>query len=73
MIYFFTENQWDKYWVEPHSGLFESATIPLRIRFFTEIYGTTLIYNEESNSDDPAFYGSIEGNEKDINWYLLTL
>jgi hypothetical protein len=61
---------WDKHKLEVFA---DDATS--RIQVWNEIYSnlTRLSYYESDSLTNPGWWGSIEGEEKDINWFLSSL
>jgi len=83
MKYYLTREQFKKFWfIEHHNWDDKSPSEKInymsRCRVFEQLY-PSLSYKEdpfeenEENFDIPGFYGIVEGDEKDINWFLLQL
>jgi hypothetical protein len=74
MIAYLTESQYKKLWKE--SGMVLADISPLgRYLMWEEHFKHKykLDYVENGDFQHPAFYGSVTGDEKDINWFLLQL
>lgn len=70
MIYYFTEQQWDILWLSnDNTGWLsdEMNTGNQREKKWNDI----LCYNENDDPTMPDFYGSIEGDQKDINLFIM--
>lgn len=83
MKYYFTKEQFRKYWFEVNtdwesSSTSESVEYYNRRNLFKQL-NPSLSYEEypvedtDENRQMQGFYGIIEGDEKDINWFLLQL
>lgn len=69
MIYYFTEQQWDNFWNSP---IIERIPDDENFNAIFE-YNFKLKYTDNDVVDSPGFWGSLEGDEKDINWFLLQI
>jgi hypothetical protein len=72
MIYYFTRDQWDHIWDDMYPTTINRASE--RINYWNKHLQSkyNLIYTE-SLFLAPDVYGSITGDEKYINWFLLQL
>jgi hypothetical protein len=72
MTYNFTRDQWDHIWDDMYPGI---DFVDARIKYWNKHLKPkfNLQYNESMFEKDPDVYGSITGDEKHINWFLLNL
>jgi hypothetical protein len=69
MIYYFTEEQWCTIWKDDWKGITHD-----RIQLWNSKYSKSkLVYIESPEWNVIDTWGSITGDEKDINWFLLQL
>jgi ABC-type uncharacterized transport system ATPase subunit len=67
MIYFLSREHHSILWNKSQDLL---STDDVEVLFLPK---WKLLYRESNNEDELDYWGSVEGEEKDINWFLLNL
>ena len=71
MIYYFTLSDFKKFWEnilgEDHNTMSDRLTI--WNKYYQQQY--KLQYSESDKFNEEGFFGTLVGNEKDINWFIL--
>jgi hypothetical protein len=78
MIYYLTEDQWHHLWDDNNFKLdhdYYSTVIDARCKYWYKHLQPkyNLIYKESLFEGEIDHWGSVEGEEKHINWFLLHL
>jgi hypothetical protein len=76
MIYYLDKRQFHQLWDKHRSPELIEGRAPFRIQIWNTLYRsqTKLSYFElDDHVNKSGFWGVVEGDEKDINWFLLQL